>query len=75
MVSMLICFFPNLSLFICFIIVVYVAKAVEAAEETLRLITQQMDDPQFASATCTPGKKDQNMIDSVFTFFFLGPQI
>ncbi|XP_785542.4 huntingtin-interacting protein 1 isoform X1 [Strongylocentrotus purpuratus] len=30
------------------------AKAVEAAEETLRLITQQMDDPQFASATCTP---------------------
>eukprot|EP00057_Strongylocentrotus_purpuratus_P022110 XP_011676584.1 PREDICTED: huntington interacting protein related 1-like [Strongylocentrotus purpuratus] len=30
------------------------AKAVESAEETLRLITQQMDDPQFASATCTP---------------------
>nr|XP_054749520.1 huntingtin-interacting protein 1-like isoform X1 [Lytechinus pictus] len=30
------------------------AKAVEGAEETLKLIIQQMEDPQFASATCTP---------------------
>ncbi|XP_071480195.1 huntingtin-interacting protein 1-like [Diadema antillarum] len=30
------------------------ARAVEGAEDTLRLILQQMDDPQFATATCTP---------------------
>ena len=41
----------------CFVFLfVYEVSAIEEAEESLKQILQQMEDPQFATSTCTAGR-------------------
>ena len=45
-------------------LVLYVDGAIEEAEEMIRQVLMQLDDPAYATATCTAGK---NYLDSILS--------